>query len=60
MHEGEGVCGGQRCQASLELELQVIMDYLTWMLRSEFRSSVRAVTTESSLQPWFSSFLHTS
>lgn len=46
----------KRVLGSLQLELQVAMSYLIWMLGAELVSSVRTEstleqTTESSLQP---------
>ena len=39
MHRSLGASGGQRCQSPLELELQVVVNPLMWVLGSEPRSS---------------------
>lgn len=45
------VCGGQRrMEAPQELGLQMVVNYLTWMLGTELESSARAVHSESSLR----------
>lgn len=52
VHLCEGTHGGQkRASRSLEAVVPHSLSYLIWVLENKLGSSVRATSTESSLQP---------
>lgn len=57
-HVGRGACGGQKMSNSAELEIQVVVGGLMWILGTKFRSRVRAVCALNHLTPGYLLFSH--